>query len=90
MEAIQEQRAKMLAELLEKAGMNSGLLLMQSQVVLRTPGSPYTDSPTTFFEPDLNNAVELGLLKPTRITGSYSWDWCVLNGPLSKQESPAR
>ena len=38
MDARDEHRAKQLVELLEKAGLNHGLLLMQGQVVLRGPG----------------------------------------------------
>ena len=85
MNPIPLERARQLAELLRDAGLNSGLLLQGGEVVLRSPGSLYTDSPTGFVEADLNNAIELGFLKPSRVTGSYSWDWYVLNGPLEEK-----
>lgn len=80
MDKLQEQRAKELADELKTAGLNSGLLVMQGQVVLRSPGSPYTDSPLLFFqEADLNNALSIGLLRKGRIIGSGgSWEWYVL------------
>jgi hypothetical protein len=81
MDKSQEKRANELAEELKEAGLNSGLLVMQGQVVLRSPGSPYTDAPLLFFqEADLNNALSLGLLQKGSVVGSsLSWEWYVLS-----------
>ena len=79
MDVSQEQRAKELAKELKDAGHNCGLLLMQGQVVLRSPGSPYSDVPLPFFEEaDLSNALNLGLVEKKSMVGSYKWDWYVL------------
>jgi hypothetical protein len=79
MDVSQEQRAKELARTLKDAGHNCGLLLMQGQVVLRSPGSPYSDVPLLLFEEaDLNNALSLGLVEKSSIVGSSNWDWYVL------------
>ena len=79
MDKSQEQRANELAEELKEAGLNSGLLVMQGHVVLRSPGSPYTDVPLLFFEEaDLNNALSLGLVEKGSVVGSYNWDWYLL------------
>ena len=53
---------------------------MQGIVVMRCPGSPYADTPTTFDETDLENAISLGLLRKQRIVGSYEWEYYVATG----------
>jgi hypothetical protein len=80
MNAAQERRAKDLVKELKDAGHNCGLLLMQGQVVLRLPGSPYSDAPLLpFEEDDLNNALSLGLVeKRSMVSNSGGWDWYVL------------
>ena len=90
MDKAQEEQARKLAKALDEAGPNSGLLLtyVQGQVVLRLPGSPYTDIPLPSFElDDLNNAVSLGLLQTGSVAGSDNWTWWMLklNMPVSKQ-----
>ena len=84
MDKAQEEQARKLAKALDEAGPNSGLLLtyVQGQVVLRLPGSPYTDIPLPSFElDDLNNAVSLGLLQTGSVAGSDNWDWWMLKNP---------
>jgi len=46
-------------------------------IVMRCPGSPYTDTPTTFDETDLENAITLGLVRKQQIVGSYEWEYYV-------------
>ena len=60
---------------LKRSGLNNGLLAVGGTVVLRSPGSPYVDTPTGFDEEDLSNAVELGLVEKRRVTGSFEWEW---------------
>jgi hypothetical protein len=78
MDEFQRERAHKLVEELSEAGINCGLLLSQGAVVLRSPGSPYIDTPTFFDEDDLNNAVKLELVEKGNITGAYFWEWYVL------------
>jgi hypothetical protein len=78
MDKAHEEQASKLAKALDEAGPNSGLLLtyVQGQVVLRLPGSPFTDTPLPSFGlADLNNAVSLGLLQKGSVAGSDNWDW---------------
>jgi hypothetical protein len=85
MDDSQEARARELAEHLEKAGPNCGLLPVQGIVVLRCPGAPYTDTPMiTFDEADLQNAVALDLLERGKVVGSYEWEWYVLRKKNTK------
>lgn len=60
---MHEERARKLVNRLERTGTDCGLLAVQGSVVLRCPSAPYNDSPTTFNEADLQNAVTLGLLE---------------------------
>lgn len=57
-----------------------GLIAQQGVAVVRSPGSPYHDAPTGFSEKDIQNAVELGLLRKTSVIGSQQWDWYVATG----------
>src|ERR1700674_4632988 len=77
MNGFKERPARKLVEQLESSGMNSGLLAVQGSVVLRCPGSPYTDTPMMFDETDLQNAVALDLLEKRKVTGSFDWEWYV-------------
>ncbi len=67
MEAHMEKRARRLVDILEGAGPNCGLVMMQGAVVMRCPGAPFTDSPTPYDEADLSDAVELKLLEKRRM-----------------------
>lgn len=79
MDNHQEERARRLAEELHEAGQNCGILVVQGTVVLRSPGTPYTDVPMLFFdEADLQNAIELSLLEKRKVVGSYEWEWYVV------------
>jgi hypothetical protein len=78
MDEFQRERAHKLADDLRDAGSNCGLLFSLGAVVLRSPGSPYSDTPTYFDEADLNNAVKLDLLEPGDVTGNHFWEWYVL------------
>lgn len=71
----QKQRAFELLEAANEAGPNSGVLLQQEVVVVRSPGSPFHDAPTRFNENDLLAAVDLKLLHKSRVTGSFEWEW---------------
>lgn len=75
METHLEKRARQLVDMLESAGLNCGLLVIRKTVVMRCPGSPYTDSPTMYDEADLNNAIELNLLEKRKVTGGYEWEY---------------
>ena len=78
MDDHQEERARKLAKELQEAGQNCGILVVQGTVVLRSPGAPYTDVPMLFFdEGDLQNAIELSLIKKGKMVGSYEWEWYV-------------
>jgi hypothetical protein len=75
----QKERAQKLVNELKDAGLNSGLLIVQGTVVLRSPGAPYSDAPILFFdESDLQNAIELSLLEERKVVGSYEWEWYVV------------
>ena len=78
MDDERRNRARELVKELEDAGLNSGLLMVQGTVMLRSPGAPYNESPLLFYdESDLNNAIELSLLEKQRVTGSLTWEWYV-------------
>jgi hypothetical protein len=71
----QEERARKLAEELQEAGQNCGILVGQGTVVLRSTGAPYTDVPMLLFnEAELQNAIELSLLEKRKVVGSYEWE----------------
>jgi hypothetical protein len=78
MNEFQRERARKLVDELRDAGIGCGLLFSSGVVVLRSPGSPYFDTPTYFDEADLKNAVELDLLNKGEAIGNNSWEWCVL------------
>ncbi len=80
MDDSQKARAIDMVDQLKESATNCGLLLIQGIVVMRCPGSPYTDTPTTFDETDLENANSLGLLRKQRIAGSYEWEYYVATG----------
>ena len=85
MDRAQEERAHKLVMEVEDAGQHSGLLMVGNQLVLRSPGSPYTDRVMLFFEQsDLTNAVSLGLLAKSKIIGSYNWEWYALTYSVMK------
>ncbi|HEV2731682.1 MAG TPA: hypothetical protein VGV15_16750 [Terriglobales bacterium] len=71
MEKAQEERARKLINRLEATGSDCGLLAIKGMVVMRSPAAPYTDTPTTFDEADLQNAIALSLLE--RKTAEYRW-----------------
>jgi hypothetical protein len=88
MEADLEKRARKLVDILESTGSNCGLLVRRGTVVIRRPGAS-SDSPTPYEEADLNNAIELNLLKKqpmmtTRVPGSYEWEWYVVRERTAK------
>jgi hypothetical protein len=78
MDEFQRERANKLVVDLQVAGINCGLLFSQGTVILRSAGSPYTDTQTFFDEADLNNAVKLDLLEKAEVTGNHFWEWYVL------------
>jgi hypothetical protein len=80
MDDLHEEHARELIEFLERAGMNCGLMTSQGTVFLRSPGAPFTDTPTTFDEGDLKYAIALGLLEKQSVTGSHEWEWYVAKG----------
>jgi hypothetical protein len=85
MDGIQEKRARELAEYLESAGVNCGVLVVQGTVVLRGPGARYSESLLLKFDPtDLQNAVALDLLEKAMVTGSYEWEWYVFKKKPAK------
>jgi hypothetical protein len=73
----QKERARKLVKMLESAGDNHGLLVVQGNVVIRN-GVQCTDSPVMFDEADLKNAIALGLLQKNVVSGSVNWEWHVL------------
>jgi hypothetical protein len=81
MDKWQEERARKLVNQLERAGyIQCGLLTVQGTVVVRGPGAPYSDSPTTFEEADLQNAIALNLLqarifRESSITAGSQREW---------------
>ena len=77
MDDTQKERALDMVNQLKHAAANCGLLVMQGIVVMRCPGSPYTDTPTLFDETDLQNAITLGLLEKRKIVGSLEWEYYV-------------
>lgn len=81
MEDSQKERAIDMVAQLKESATNCGLLLIQEIVVMRCPGSPYTDTPTTFDATDLKNAISLGLLRKQKIVGSYEWEYYVPTKP---------
>ena len=83
MEAHMEKRAPRMVGILENAGPNCGLIVMQATVELRCPGTPFTDLPTMYNEADLKNAVELNLLEKRKmradaLTGSFEREYYVI------------
>jgi len=78
MDASQQERAIEMVDQLKHAGTNCGFLAIQATVVMRCPGSPCTDTPTTFDETDLQNAISLGLVRKQKIVGSFEWEYYVL------------
>jgi hypothetical protein len=83
MEAHVEKRARRLVDILESAGPNCGLLVLQGTVVMRCPGVPSKDWPTMYNEADLNNAIELNLLEKRKmligsVTGSSEREYYVV------------
>ena len=77
MEAHMANRARKLVAMLQSAGRSCGLLVVQRTVVMRCPGSPFTDSPTMYDEADLTNAIELNLVRKQKMVGSYEWEYYV-------------
>jgi hypothetical protein len=83
------KRARRLVDILEGAGPNCGLVIMQGAVVMRCPGTPFTDLPIPYDEADSNNAVELNLLEKKKmltgsVTGSSGWEWYVVREKAAK------
>ena len=77
MDGMQKGRAYKLAARLNSAGDNHGLLMIQGHLLIRN-GVLVTDSPMTFEEADLLNAVELGIVQKNKVEGSVSWEWYVV------------
>lgn len=75
---VSSERAKEMVDHLKRAGLNSGFLIIGTTVVLRCPGSPYVDTPTVYEESDLANAVDSGLLRKQKITGSFEWEYYIV------------
>jgi hypothetical protein len=75
MEPPLDKRAREMVEMLRAAGMNCGLLVQQGVVVLRRPGSPYSDTPTKYDETDLKNAIALNLIEERTVSGTLDWHW---------------
>jgi hypothetical protein len=67
-----------MAEELKKAGEMCGYLVMGPDVVLRKPGSPFTDAVTNYDEATLNAAVEEGLPAKQTVLGGPGWEWYAL------------
>ena len=89
MEAHLEKRARGLVGILEGAGPNCGLIVMQGAVVMRCPGAPLTDLPTIYDEADLKNAVELKLLEKRKmradaLPGSFEREYYVIREKAAK------
>jgi hypothetical protein len=84
MDDLQKARARRMVDQLKSAETNCGLLAEKGIVVMRCPGTPYTDTPTTFDESDLTNAIALGLLRKQKMVGSFEWDYYVVNEPLGQ------
>ena len=79
MDDSQKERAIAMVEQLKESATSCGVLLMREIVVMRCPGSPYTDTPTTFDEIDLEHAISLGLLRKQRIVAA-------MNGNITSQQ----
>src|SRR5713101_2394244 len=67
-----------------------GLLAIKGAVVMRCPGTPFTDLPIPYDEADLNNAIELNLLEKKKmligsVTGSSGWEWYVVREKATKR-----
>ncbi len=84
MDAFKEERARKMVAELKNADANCGLLASQGIVVMRCPGSPYTDTPTLFDEADLENAIALNLLEKRKVTGSFEWEYYVAKKKAAK------
>jgi hypothetical protein len=83
MEVSAERRARKLVDILESGGSDCGLLVVKGAVVMRCPGTPFTDLPIPYDEADLNNAIELNLLEKRKmrvdsLIGSSGWEWYVV------------
>ena len=58
-------------------------MVMQGAVVIRCPGASFKDSPTTYDEADLKNAIELNLLEKRKMRadtfiGSFEREYYVV------------
>jgi hypothetical protein len=89
MEVSVERRARKLVDILESGGSDCGLLVIKGTVVMRCPGSPFTDLPIPYDEADLNNAIELNLIEKRKkligsVTGSSGWEWYVVTEKAAK------
>jgi len=76
-EAVLKRLQQMKSDL-QQAGPNSGFIFIGDEVCIRTPGSPYTDTPTLYTKVDVEHAVEAGLVREQRVVGSQSWTYYVL------------
>jgi hypothetical protein len=75
-----EKRARRLTDILESAAPNCGLIVTRGAVMMRCPGTPFTDLPTIYDEADLKNAVQLNLLEKRKmradtLTGSFEREY---------------
>lgn len=77
MNAAEVDRARKLVAMLERAGENHGVLVVQGNVVIRD-GVQCEDAPAMFEPADLQNAIVLGLLRENQVSGSGEWRWYVL------------
>lgn len=77
MNAAEAERARKLVAMLERAGENHGILLVQGNVVIRD-GAQCEDAPAMFEPADVQNAIALGLLRENQVSGSVEWRWYVL------------
>ena len=71
------EQARKLVQMLDRAGENHGILLVQGNLVIRN-GVLNEDAPLMFEPADLKNAIELGLLQENRVSGSVEWTWYVV------------
>src|SRR5713101_2711792 len=76
MDSLQEKRARKLVNQVERAGINCGVLVVPGTVVMRCLRQDPIDTPTAFDAIDLQNAIELDLLEPRSVTGSFEWERC--------------
>lgn len=80
MTIAEKQRAEKLVRMLEKAGENHGLIVVQGHLVIRN-GVNLQDAPMMMEVADLENAITLDLLEKRVareiVGGKASWEWYI-------------